>query len=158
MSRGRKAQVLTVAVLGLAFAIAIGHKQLARFSASRSQPGAQEVIYTMLDAARAGDVPAYLANYAGEMRSSLEQSVRETGQDRFSRYLKESNAAIKGVVVSEPQAAGDGEMKVRVEYIYQERNEAQTLYLEGAGGKWKITRVDGSEPVKTLIPYGTPVQ
>jgi hypothetical protein len=47
---------------------------------------------------------------------------------------------------------------VRVEYVYQDRNEAQTMYLEKASSGWKITRVDGAERVKTLVPYGTPVQ
>ena len=111
----------------------------------------------MLDASRAGDVQAYLANYSGQMRSALEQSVRETGPERFSRYLKYSNSAIKGIAVSDPEPVSVREMKVRVEYVYLDRNETQTVYLEKSGG-WKIVRVDGSERVKTLIPYGTPVQ
>ena len=159
MSHGRKTQMLTLAALALALAIAVGRKQVARFSAApRSQTAAQDVIYTMLDASRVGDVRAYLATYAGQMRASLEQSVRETGEQGFSRYLKESNAAIKGTAVSEPQVLGDREVKVRVEYVYQDRNEAQAVILEKAGGDWKITRVDGSERLKTLIPYGTPVK
>jgi hypothetical protein len=159
MSHGRKTQMLTLAALALALAIAVGRKQVARFSAApRSQTAAQDVIYTMLDASRAGDVRAYLATYAGQMRASLEQSIRETGEGRFSRYLKESNAAIKGIAVSEPQALSEREVKVRVEYVYQDRNEAQAVILEKAGGDWKITRVDGSERLKTLIPYGTPVK
>ena len=159
MSHSRKAQILTVAALALALAIAVGRKQGLRFAgAPQSEPAAQDVIYAMLDASRAGNVPAYLANYAGQMRASLEQSIRESGEERFSRYLKESNAAIKGVAVAEPQLLSDRETKVRVEYVYQDRNEAQTMYLEKTGANWKITRVEGSERLKTLIPYGTPVQ
>jgi hypothetical protein len=30
--------------------------------------------------------------------------------------------------------------------------------LEKAGADWKITRMENSERVKTLVPYGTPVQ
>jgi hypothetical protein len=159
MSHGRKTQILTVALLAMAFAIAVGRKQEARFfAAPQSQPAVQDVIYTMLDASRAGDVRGYLASYAGQMRSSLEQSVRETGEERFGRYLKESNSAVKGIAVSEPQLLGDREAKVRVEYVYQDRNEAQTMYLEKNGDSWKITTVEGSERLKTLIPYGTPVR
>ena len=78
MSHGRKTQILTLAALALALAIAAGRKQVARFSAAtQSQPAAQDVIYAMLDASRAGDVEAYLASYAGQMRSSLEQSGRD---------------------------------------------------------------------------------
>ena len=32
------------------------------------------------------------------------------------------------------------------------------FFLEKAPGGWKIARVDSTERVKTLVPYGTPVQ
>jgi hypothetical protein len=72
--------------------------------------------------------------------------------------LKDSNAAIKGVAISEPQQLTDTQVKVRVEYVYQDRNEAQMMYLEKQSGIWRITQVDSTERVKTLVPYGTPVQ
>jgi hypothetical protein len=49
-------------------------------------------------------------------------------------------------------------VKLRVEYVFADRNEVQWMYLENANGSWKIARVDATERVKTLIPYGTPVQ
>ena len=158
MKQQRKAQVLTIGALALALGIAIGRKQISRSSAEALSSAAQDAIYAMLDASRAGDVRAYLASYTGQIRTTLEQSVRETGQEGFSRYLKDSNLAIKGVAVSDPEPLSSREMKIRLEYVYQDRNEAQTMYLERTGSDWKITRVDGSERVKTLIPYGTPVQ
>lgn len=158
MKRSRKAQVLTLAVLALALGIAVGRKQFSRFADSERPPGPQDAIYAMLSASRAGDVRAYLAAYTGEMRASLEQSVREIGVDSFSRYLKESNSAIKGIALTDPQPLSDREAAVRVEYVYQDRNAAQTMYLEKDGAGWRIARVEGSERVKTLIPYGTPVQ
>src|SRR5260370_12524739 len=156
MSHGRKTQILTVAALVLAFAIAIGRKQITGYSGAA--PPQQDVIYAMLDASREGNVQRYLGSYSGQMRSSLEQSIRETGEERFSRYLKDSNSAIKGVAVSEPQPISERETKVRVEYVYQDRNEAQTMYLEKTGAAWKIARVDSSERLKTLVPYGMPLQ
>lgn len=158
VTRERKAQLITIGALALALGVAIGRKQIRSFSAESPPAAAQDVIYAMLDASRAGDVQAYLASYAGQMRSALEQSVRETGAERFSKYLKDTNAVIKGVAVSDPEPLTNREMKIRLEYVYQDRNEAQTVYLENSGGNWKIVRVDGSERVKTLIPYGTPVQ
>jgi hypothetical protein len=158
MTQARKTQLLTLAALGVALAAAVARKQLASSSAPAQPPSPQGAIYAMLDASRAGDVRRYLASYSGQLRASLEQSARETGQGRFSRYLKESNAAIKGVALSEPQPVSSRESQVRVEYIYQDRNEAQTLFLETDGSSWKITRVDGTDRVKTLVPYGTPVQ
>jgi hypothetical protein len=158
MNQRRKAQILTIGALALAFGLAIGRKQVFRFSPESPPAAEQDAIYAMVDASRAGDVQAYLASYAGKMRSALEQSVREAGPERFSRYLRDSNAAIKGIAVSDTEPISSREAKVRLEYVYQDRNEAQTVYVEKTGGNWKITRVDGSERVKTLIPYGTPVK
>jgi hypothetical protein len=158
MNQRRKAQILTIAILGLALVIAVGRKQLWRSSATSQPANPQDVIYAMFDASRTGDVRRYLSSYSGGIRSSLEQSVRESGEDRFSRYLKESNSAIKGIAVSEPEPLSDRELKVRVEFVYQDRNEAQTMYLQKDGANWKITRLDGLDRLKTLIPYGTPVR
>jgi hypothetical protein len=157
VTRDRKATLLTIAALGLALAIAVGRNQLSRWSTERPLPTPQDAIYAMLDASRTGDVRAYLANYTGQMRTAIEQSIRESGEERFSRYLKESNSAIKGIAISEPQVSSR-EATIRVEYVYRDRNEAQTMRLEQEGSVWKITGVDATDRVKTLIPYGTPVQ
>ena len=57
----------------------------------------------------------------------------------------------------EPEPVSDSEAKVRVEYVYLDRNESPTLLLRKAGG-WKIASVDSAQRVKTLVPYGTPVR
>ena len=48
-------------------------------------------------------------------------------------------------------------MRVRVEYVYADRNEAQQLYLENQGDGWKISGVSAAVHVDTPVPYGTPV-
>ena len=170
MKQHRKAQVVTVAVLLAALGIVLARKtgwrlqdlspsRIARATvAAESQTGPQDAVYAMLAAARAGDVSAYLACYTGQMEAALRQSLGETTESAFAKYLKDSNAAIKGVALSDPQRITDSEEKVRVEYIYQDRNEAQMMYLEKGPGSWRISRVDGDERVTTLIPYGTPVK
>jgi len=160
MTKARKTHLLTVAALILALGIALGQKEGWRWwqGAPKEPPTPQDTIYAMLDAARAGNVAAYLACYSGALQASLQQSARESTEAGFARYLRDSNAAIKGVAVNDPQPVAENEVGVRVEYVYQERNEAQTMHLEKVNGAWKITRVDGAERVKTLIPYGTPVQ
>jgi len=170
MSPDKKAKVVTIVVLAGALGIVLGQKygwkmpsvkvsDLApRPAAAKPDPTPQDAIYAMLDAARLGDVKTYLASYSGQMESSLRQSIGETTESGFAKYLKNQNASIKGIAISEPQQLTDREVKVRVEYVYQDRNEAQTMFLEKNAGGWKITRVDGTERVKTLVPYGTPVQ
>jgi hypothetical protein len=164
VTKERKAQFITVAVLVVAVGVAVVSRSGWRPSAlavrggAKAEPTPQDTIYNMLDAAREGNVSRYLSHYSGQMESSLKQAVAESGEAAFSRYLRESNAAIKGIAINEPQPLTDRDVKVRVEYVYQDRNEVQQLYLEKAGGAWKIARVDSAERVKTLVPYGTPVQ
>lgn len=166
MTKERKAQLLTLAVLAGAGAIVAGRQwnwqapaiKVPAAMEAKAEPAAQDTVYAMLDAAREGDPAKYLACYTGQMLTALEQSVKETGTDGFVKYLKDSNAPIKGVAINEPQVLTEREVKLRVEFVYQERNEVQFMYLEKAGAGWKIARVDATERVKTLIPYGTPVQ
>lgn len=169
MTQERKTQIVTVVVLAAALGVVLAQKSgwkiasvkvadMVQPAAPKAEPSPQDAIYAMLDAARAGDVKAYLANYTGEMDTALKQSLAETTEAGFSKYLKDSNAAVKGVAISESQSLTDREVKVRVEYVYQDRNEAQMMYLQKGAGGWKIARVDGAERVKTLVPYGTPVQ
>jgi len=45
-----------------------------------------------------------------------------------------------------------------VEFVYKDRNEAQSYYLQRSGGAWLIARQENAEGVKALVPYGTPVE
>ncbi len=171
MNRQRVAQLLTILTLAAALGATVARRNGWRMPAwsmptgsmSASQRPAeatpQDAIYAMLDAARDGDVRKYLAAYTGSMETALRQSIAESSDAAFRKYLQDTNAALKGVAVMAPDAvAGDREVKVRVEYVYQDRNEAQTMNLEKTASGWKIARVDSAERVKTLVPYGTPVQ
>jgi hypothetical protein len=170
MSADKKAKVVTILVLACALLVVLGQKygwkmpnvkvsDLApKPAAPKADPTPQDAIYGMLDAARVGDVKTYLSSYTGQMETALKQSISETSESGFSKYLKDQNASIKGIAISEPQTLTDREVKVRVEYVYQDRNEAQLMFLEKAAGGWRIARVDSTERVKTLVPYGTPVQ
>jgi ketosteroid isomerase-like protein len=169
MRKEQKARLATVAILAVAALVALGQKNgwrlpdfrntaLVQRALPKPDPTPQDAVYAMLDAARLGDVKAYMNNYTGQMAVALGQSLAEATQPGFAKYLQDSNAAIKGVAIAEPQTLTDREVKVRVEYVYEDRNEAQTMYLEKGPGGWKIARVEGVERVKTLVPYGTPVQ
>ena len=158
MKKESKARIVTVVVV-LALLVALAARKLGwHLPEGKSSQDPQDTIYAMIDAARTGNVKAYLADFTGQMEASLRQSLAETTESGFAKYLKDSNAAIKGVAVSDPQKVTDMEAKVRVEYVYQDRNEAQTMYLEKGPSGWKIARADSDERVKTLIPYGTPVR
>jgi len=163
MSKDRKAQIVTIAILVAALTVVLGRKVGWKLPVSLPARAAAEVtpqdtIYAMLDAAREGSIRKYLGSYTGQMEAALKQSIAEQGDPSFVEYLKNSNAPIKGIAITEPQQLTDSEVKVRVEFVYQDRNEVQYMYLDKVAGSWKIARVDSTERAKTLVPYGTPVQ
>lgn len=154
MNGKRTAQIATAALV-----IAVGAALVLKSRAGEIRPvDPQGAIYAMLDAARAGDSRAYMAAFSGQMEAALRQVLSETTVPGFAKYLKESHASIMGIAVADPQIITDSEVKLRVEYVYHDRNEAQTMYLEKGRNGWKIFRVDNDERVRTLIPYGTRVK
>ena len=165
MTKEAKVRALTIAVIAVAALVAIGRKADWRLPSSgtlapaapQGEPKPQDVIYRMLDAAGQGDVSAYLGCYSGPLLRRLQQSRDEMTPAGFARYLTQTNQQIKGIAISEPAALPETEAEVRVEFVYQDRNEAQQFSLEKSSGKWKIARVSPAERVETLVPYGTPV-
>lgn len=146
-----------MAVLLAALAIGMARKTGWRVAPERAGQDPRSAVYAMLNAARAGDVKAYLASHTGPMEAALRQTLAETTEPEFARYLRDSNSAVAGVAVFDPQVTGKT-ATVRVEYVYRDRNESQTMYLEQGAKGWKIFRADGDERIRTLIPYGTPVK
>jgi hypothetical protein len=158
VTKERKAQAITVLVLAGGLGAALYRKGTfdtmsmpAAISHQTAEATPQDTIYAMLDAAREGNVEKFLSAYGGDLQTSLRQSVTP-------QYLKDMNSPIKGVALNDPAPVSEREVKVRVEYVFQDRNEAQFFYLEKVGADWRITRMENSERVKTLVPYGTPVQ
>lgn len=114
----------------------------------------ESVIWRMSDASRAGEVETYLNCFDGELRRNLEKTVAEMGERQFGDYLKRLNEEITGIAVSDLKLTGEAGADLRVEFVYRGKNEAQQHHLVLRDGAWRIDRVDESERIKTLIPYG----
>lgn len=163
MKTERVAQMVTVAVLAVALVLVAGRNQRWRLPSLRAVAqaegtGPQDAVYAMLDAARAGNVQAYLASFSGAQEARLRQSISDSSPVRFGTYLQEMNSAVKGVAVTAPETVGPNQVRVRVEYVYQDRSEAQTMLVEKSGRAWKIVDVSAAERVRVIVPYGTPVE
>ncbi len=159
MSKARRAQIVTILTLAVAFGAGVVRKMSLRASfatidADRDRTP-QEVVYAMLDAARAGDVVKYLAAYTGEMEQSLERAGSESAD--FAQYLRTSNMSIVGIAVNEAEVISESELQLRVEYVFRDRNEIQILHLSKTPAGWKISRVDAAEHIETKTPYGVPI-
>ena len=152
MTRSRLSNAATILLLTGLFSLGILRRH------SNPQVSPKDTIYAMLDAARGGDVKVYLAQYTGSMAAFLQRAAEEKTAAGFQAWLTTRNAEIKGVAISEPQMLSDRETSIRVEYIYQNRNEVQMVFLEKVDLAWKIARVDSAEQIKTLVPYGAPVE
>jgi len=159
--------ILTVLILAALAVVAVGRRQgwtldnvsasslAARLRPAEAKP--EQTIYALLDAARDGDPDAFLNQYSGKLRDQLQETVREQGRDAFIAYLKKTNSDIQGVALAAPERTGDKQVKIRAEYVYRDRNEVQLVFLEQSGSAWKITRLDSTERVKALIPFGMAV-
>jgi hypothetical protein len=112
------------------------------------------------EAARAGDLEAYLAQFAGSLRSELARTRAEKGDAYLRSYLARFTAPVKGLAVraSEKETAGPDLVRCPVEFVYSDRNEVQAYFLEREGDRWLIRRIDPVRAAQTIIPYGTPVE
>jgi hypothetical protein len=155
--------VLTVAVLLGVFAVALlrsNHWQLPTswngwraITLKRAPSNPEDGIYTMFDAARAGDAQAYLDCFSGPLREQLAATAREDA--KFKEYLIRQNSTVQGMAVTVTDRPNADEARVRVEYVYSDHNEVQNVHLKREGARWKITNLDGAQPVQPLVPYGT---
>jgi hypothetical protein len=163
MERNTQARVLAAAVL--LGALAVGGARHAGWlggaGASKDVLSAEDAIasaiYANQNAARSGDVNRYLAGYTEPMRSELRRSLEESGEAEFARYLRQSTAAMKGFAVR-VETASEQQATARVERVFQDRNDAQVVWLQKQGREWRIARTEGDQTFKAAIRYGTPVR
>ena len=149
MSRNRIARILAaVLLLGV---LALG---VARNSARPLPDDPQSTIYSMIAAARTGDVERYLGYFTAPALDQLRQTVKENGAAAFSAYLEKSNAAIEGVAIADPELTGEF-AKLRVEYICQDHNTTQQLNLTKSEGRWRIANADTEALTQMPVRYGT---
>ena len=153
------AQVIASALLIVAVGVAVTRKAKPRPPEAASAIAApQDAVYAMLNAARNGDVKAYLAGFTGGLETSLRRTAADQTEPEFAKYLINSQTGVRGITVGEPNESAAGEVAVRVEYVYQDRNVTQVVNLTKAGTTWKISQLSDEARTPTLVPYGTPAK
>jgi len=146
--------IVTILLIAGALVFFAARQRLKTAEPGYNASNPESVVWRMSDAARAGDAQAYLNCFDGGLRRNLEKTVAEMGERKFGEYLKRLNEEITGIAVSDLDLTGGAGAKLRVEFVYRGKNEAQQHHLVLRDGAWKIDRVDESERIKTLIPYG----
>jgi hypothetical protein len=147
-------------VLGLIFLRSHGWRLPANVNTliSRSTPiTPEDTIYGMLDAARTGNTAGYVDSFSGPLQQQIQQAVRESGKTQFAAYLTNQSSSFQSVALSVTAQPSDLEARLRVEYVYSNRNEVQTYHVRKLSSRWKIVGISGTDLTRTLIPYGTAV-
>jgi hypothetical protein len=160
MTGNRKAHIATAVIIAaLGFGVLWKQGGIDRVAVVETvEPQPQDPIYETLDAVREGDLKKYIGAHTGSMETSLRRAIAEVGEEQLLKSLQKKNAPLKGIAVLEPERLSEREVKTIVEYVFADRNEVQTFYLERLEDRWKIARVEGAERIQTSTPYGTPVQ
>ncbi len=115
---------------------------------------ALEFLRGTLEAARKGDVAAYLASFAGTLRQRLQHEVEQRGHEVFAADLKRAARARKGHALYAPEPDGPGAYVITVESVYPDRNERQTYRLERTNDTWRITAVEPARGHTPRTKYG----
>jgi hypothetical protein len=121
----------------------------------RSGATPEDVIWRMSDAAREGDVQAYLDCFSGALRQNLDKTVAEMGAEKFKAYLQQRQAEVTGIAVSDLEQPDAQTAALRVEFVYRGKSEVQKHHFKFINGQWHIAQVDGSEQISLPTPSGT---
>lgn len=131
---------------------------LSRLSLRRAAAQPEDTVLAAFEAAKEGRDLDYLALFTGKMLTDLAGARREMGEERFRQYLRESASSVKGIALSDRADVEEGKVRVRVEYVYAEKNDVQhyTLRREGTPRRaWKVCDISATRRARTIIPYGT---
>jgi hypothetical protein len=113
-------------------------------------------VTAMIDAARTGDVPGYLACLSG---SALRQAESQIGGDaeRFGEFLRAGLAGLNGLAFHDQEQPAADRLRLTVERVFADYNERQTLELVRVGDRWSIQEMSPMARYVPTIRYGTPV-
>lgn len=128
-----------------------------RSSVGKRQKMPEDVVLEMFDAMERGDTAAYLSLLAEGARARAELMLSEAGEREFARQLKSMHEGIKGIAVSKLEQLPDDEVVLRVELVFESKNEVQQVRVKRINGDWKVVEVMQSKHLAPPIPYGTPV-
>ncbi|MCS7253601.1 MAG: nuclear transport factor 2 family protein [Armatimonadota bacterium] len=117
----------------------------------------EDVVLEMFDAMGRGDVNGYLSLLADGARRHAELMLNESGEEEFSRQLRSMHEGIKGIAVSRLEQLSENEVVLRVELVFESKNEVQRIRVRRINGNWRVIEVMQAEHLRPPIPYGTPV-
>ena len=147
------AAVATLVILGVAVfafrgrnadpaarATSIGGTSLSE-RANEAKPA--DVVFAMFDAARAGNMDAYLECFAGAARGQIEEALQESlSRERFAAQLRGSLARLKGFAVLGARERSSGVVEMAAERVFDGYTETLAVEVTRTEAGWKITSLE----------------
>jgi hypothetical protein len=153
------AAIITILVLGLALWFGRGRPAASPSPATSGAATPEACIERMFDAAKQGDVAAYLNCFTGPERQRLQRDLAGQPQEAFRQSLVDAVATLKGRAVFASSPVGDPSQPViyTVDRVYDNRTERQTYELVCEAGTWRIRDMQAANAFQPDKAYGTPV-
>ncbi len=121
--------------------------------AGAASPG--DCVREMAGHGREGRIEAYLDCFAGPLREELAQARAASGDAAFAALLRGRAAPVRGIAIYEEEARDANSARLRVEWVFDDRNEIQSFTLRQEGGRWKVVQMQEADYTKPEIAYGT---
>jgi hypothetical protein len=116
-----------------------------------------DCIRNMSRYSREGRVEEYLNCFEPELRTRLERARDEMKRNKFADSLRRRAAPVRGIAFSDEIRLDEETIRIKVEWVFEDRNEIQHFMLKKAGDVWKIVDMTEARYKKPIIPYGTKV-
>lgn len=158
---GRHRSLLSVMVAAAVVAIVLWLARERPSNTTASVAAADETVERclerMLEAARTGDLDAYLDCFDGELRDRLAGEIASRSRAAAAAELQSGEADLKSFATHPLVPPAEGEALVTLERIYARRHDLQRVRLRNRDGEWKIVELVPVDRIAPPIPYGTPV-
>ena len=118
---------------------------------------ALDCIRAMSQYSREGRVEEYLNCFAPEMRQRLVRVRQEMKDAAFAEQLRRRAEPVRGIAFSDETPLDANTVQIKVEWVFEDRNEVQMFRLTKADGLWKIAEMTEARYKKPPVPYGTKV-
>ena len=152
-----------IAVAALTVALLVTAAAWSRIAAQRQRDSAWSTtpdgcLAQLTRVSQAGDVPAYVACFAGSLHDEIEAQRQAAGSDEaFASQLRASVAELKGVATYEERPSTSTDALLMLERIYQRHNERYRIALRSESGQWRVVEMARVGAELPPVEYGTPV-
>ena len=98
-------------------------------------------ILELVRAALKDDHQRYVSCFCDELRISLENQVKDMGEEAFTRCVMNNHRNLTGIAISDAMSIDTDTVRVVVEFVYEGFDEIRSYILRRIGNEWKIAKI-----------------